>query len=35
MILPREQVETEAVQRSDLRSELDGSVAIVIEHVKN
>ena len=35
MILPREQVETEAVQRPDLRTELDGSVAIYIEHVKN
>ena len=35
MILPREQVETEAVQKPDLRTELDGSVAIFIEHVKN
>ncbi|MBE0566510.1 MAG: hypothetical protein IH621_11155 [Krumholzibacteria bacterium] len=35
LILPREQVETEAVQKPDLRSELDGSVAIVIEHVKD
>jgi len=34
MILPREQVETEAVQQPDLRAELDGSVAIVIEHVE-
>lgn len=32
MILPREQVETEAVQQPDLRAEMDGSVAIVIEH---
>ncbi|MFN2370515.1 MAG: hypothetical protein ABR506_05090 [Candidatus Krumholzibacteriia bacterium] len=35
LILPREQVETEAVQKPDLRSELDGSVAIVIEHVQD
>lgn len=35
LILPREQVETEAVQKPDLRSELDGSVAIVIEHVED
>lgn len=35
MILPREQVETEAVQKADLRTELDGSVAIYIEHVKD
>ncbi|MFO7655114.1 MAG: hypothetical protein R6X25_15045 [Candidatus Krumholzibacteriia bacterium] len=34
MILPREQVETGAVQRPDLRAELDGSVSIVIEHVE-
>lgn len=34
MILPREQVETEAVQKPDLRSEMDGSVAVVIEHVE-
>lgn len=33
MILPREQVETQAVRRADLRAELDGSVAVVIEHV--
>jgi hypothetical protein len=34
MILPREQIETEAIQRPDLRAELDGSVAIAIEHVE-
>ncbi len=34
MILPREQVETEAVQKPDLRAEMDGSVAVVIEHVE-
>jgi hypothetical protein len=34
MILPLEQVETEAIMRPDLRSELDGSVAVVIEHVE-
>ncbi len=34
MILPREQVETEIVQKLDLRAELDGSVAVVIEHVE-
>lgn len=34
LILPREQVETEAVQKPDLRTELDGSVAVFIEHVK-
>jgi hypothetical protein len=34
MILPREQVETEAVQQPDLRAEMDGSVAVVIEHVE-
>jgi hypothetical protein len=33
MILPREQVETGAVQKPDLRTEMDGSVAIFIEHV--
>ena len=33
MILPLEQVKTEALMRPDLRSELDGSVAVVIEHV--
>jgi hypothetical protein len=32
MILPREQIETEAVQRPDLRAEMDGSVAVTIEH---
>lgn len=32
MILPREQVETEAEQQADLRAEMDGSVLIVIEH---
>jgi|GEM_PF-1184407 len=35
MILPREQVETQVVQRPDLRSELDGSVAVIIEHVED
>lgn len=34
MILPLEQVETETVVRPDLRSEMDGSVAVVIEHVE-
>jgi two-component system sensor histidine kinase QseC len=34
MILPREQVETEIVQKLDLRAELDGSVAVVIEQVE-
>ncbi len=33
MILPREQVETDAIQKPDLRAEMDGSVAVVIEHV--
>ncbi len=33
MILPREQVETEGIQRPDLRAEMDGSVVIRIEHV--
>ncbi len=32
MILPREQVETEAVQKADLRAEMDGTVAIAIQH---
>lgn len=32
MILPREQIETEAEQRQDLRAELDGTVRITIEH---
>jgi hypothetical protein len=32
MILPREQVETEAIQKVDLRAEMDGSVTIIIEH---
>ena len=32
MIVPREQVETEAEQRADLRAEMDGRVRIVIEH---
>ncbi len=32
MILPREQVETEVEQRSDLRAEMDGSVIVIIEH---
>ncbi len=34
MILPREQVETVIVQKPDLRAELDGSVAVIIEHVE-
>lgn len=34
LILPLEQVETETVVEPDLRAELDGSVAVVIEHVK-
>ncbi len=34
MILPLEQVETEAIARPDLRAELDGSVAVHIEHVE-
>jgi len=34
MILPREQVETEAVQKPDLRAEMDGAVAVIIEHVE-
>lgn len=33
MVLPREQVETLAVRKADLRAEMDGSVAVVIEHV--
>ena len=33
MILPREQVEIEFVQKPDLRAEMDGTVAVVIEHV--
>ncbi len=32
MILPREQVETEAVAREELRAEMDGRVRIVVEH---
>ena len=32
MILPREQIETRAEQRPDLRAELDGHVAVIIEH---
>lgn len=32
MILPREQIETRAIQRPDLRAEMDGSVAVTIEH---
>jgi uncharacterized membrane protein len=32
MILPREQVETAAEQKPDLRAELDGTVRIFIEH---
>lgn len=34
MILPCEQVATEAEQRPDLRAELDGAVTIVIEHAE-
>ncbi len=34
MILPLEQVATETILRPDLRAELDGSVAVVIEHVE-
>ncbi len=33
MILPLEQVETETKVRPDLRAEMDGAVAVVIEHV--
>ena len=32
MILPPEQIETEARQRPDLRAEMDGTVAVTIEH---
>lgn len=32
MILPREQIETDAEQRQDLKAELDGTVKITIEH---
>jgi hypothetical protein len=32
MIVPREQIETEAVQKPDLRAEMDGTVQVVIEH---
>jgi len=32
MILPREQIETRAEQKPDLRAEMDGSVAVFIEH---
>ncbi len=32
MVLPREQVETDVVQKPDLRAEMDGTVAVVIEH---
>jgi outer membrane protein OmpA-like peptidoglycan-associated protein len=32
MILPREQIETEAEQQQNLRAELDGTVEILIEH---
>ncbi len=35
MILPREQVETASLQKPDLRAEMDGSVAVVIEHVED
>jgi len=33
LIVPREQIETESIQREDLRAEMDGSVAVIIEHV--
>lgn len=33
MILPLEQVETETIVSPDLRAEMDGAVAVVIEHV--
>jgi hypothetical protein len=32
LVLPREQVETQAVQRPDLRAELDGSLRVVVLH---
>jgi len=32
MIVPREQIEIKAVQKADLRAEMDGTVAVVIEH---
>jgi hypothetical protein len=32
MILPREQVETDATEREELRAEMDGRVRIVVEH---
>jgi hypothetical protein len=32
MIVPREQIETGAVQRPDLKAEMDGTVAVTIEH---
>ncbi len=35
MILPQEQIETETIVRSDLKVEMDGSVAIFIEHVED
>ena len=35
LILPREQVETDTVQKADLKAEMDGSVAVVIEHVND
>ncbi len=35
LILPREQVETDSVQKADLKAEMDGSVAVVIEHVND
>ena len=35
LILPREQVETQSVQKLDLRAEMDGSVAVVIKHVND
>lgn len=34
MILPLEQVATQAVEKPDLHAEMDGSVAVVIEHVE-
>jgi len=34
MIVPREQIETGAEQRPDLRAELDGAVTVIIEHAE-
>ncbi len=35
MILPLEQIETETIVRSDLKVEMDGSIAVIIEHVED